>query len=303
MCMSYIIYCYCNKINLKKYIGITKRTLEQRELNHVSEAYNVNCLKYNTPFKCAIRKYGIKNFDKIIIDYAQNIDEANEKEKFYIKKYNTYCYKKDGWGYNATEGGDGVKRHYRNILQLDKNNGNVINVFNSVSDAESTLNIKGHISECINKKIPTVGGYCWMYEDEYKNMDKHKIFDYIQIINNRIVQMTKNNQLIQIWDTALEASKVLNCQDSLIIQVCNGKRKSHNGYIWRYYSDYINNINPIYKKSKIFKYDKDVFVKEYKTLKQAGEDNHIIPQVLGRHINSGKEYMGYYWYKKECELI
>ena len=52
----YLIYCYTNKINNKKYIGITRRTLEQREKNHISEAYNYNSPKYHTPFKCAIRK-------------------------------------------------------------------------------------------------------------------------------------------------------------------------------------------------------------------------------------------------------
>ena len=293
----YLIYCYCNKQNLKKYIGITRRTLEQRELNHISEAYNPNCLKYNTPFKCAIRKYSIDEFDKMIIDYADNLEEANKKEKYYIEKYNTYCYKKNGWGYNATEGGDGVKRHYRNIVQLDKNNGNLINIFESVSDAENILNI-GHISECLYKKIPSTGGYCWMFEDEYKTKTPKEIFDYIQIINNRIVQLTKDFKLVKIWDSALEASKILNCQDSLIISVCKGKRQSHNGFIWRFYEDYILNKIPIYNKKKIFQYDlNNELLKVFDTLQEISKEYNIIPQVLGRHINTEKEYIGYYWYK------
>lgn len=302
MHMNYIVYCYCNKINLKKYIGITKRSLEQREKNHLSEAYNPMCLKYNTPFKSAIRKYGIDAFDKIIIDYADSLEEANEKEKYYIQKYNSYCYKKDGWGYNATEGGDGVKRHYKSIVQLDKNDGSFINVFESISDVEKVFNT-GHISECVNKKIPTVCGYCWMFEDEYKSLTKKEVYDYVQIINNRIVQLSEDNQIVKIWDSALEASKTLGCHDSLIIKNCHGMRKTHNGFVWRFYSDYINNIIPTPKVSKIFKYKNDYLLESYKTLNEAGIKNNIIPQVLGRHINTGKEYKGYYWYKKECDLI
>ena len=59
-----IVYCYTNKINNKKYIGITSRSLEEREQNHLYEAYNKNSLTYNVPFKRAIRKYGIESFKK-----------------------------------------------------------------------------------------------------------------------------------------------------------------------------------------------------------------------------------------------
>lgn len=58
-----IVYCYTNKINNKKYIGITIRRMEERERSHLYEAYNVNCETYNTPFKRVIRKYGLRNFN------------------------------------------------------------------------------------------------------------------------------------------------------------------------------------------------------------------------------------------------
>ena len=297
----YLIYCYINKINNKKYIGLTKRSLEQRERNHISEAYNKNSDKYNTPFKSAIRKYGIENFNKTILDYADTLEDANKKEKYYIKKYNTYCYKKGGYGYNATEGGDGVKKHHKNIVQLSKIDGTLIKTYSSISEAEKELNI-GHISECLYKRIPSIGGFCWMYESEYINMNANEIFDYIQIINHRIVQLTKEKELVKIWDSALAASKELNFKDNLIIKVCHGERKSHKNFIWRKYEDFVNNIDPIPKKYKIYKYDENILIKEYNTLQEAGNDNNIIPQVLGRHINTNKKYLNYYWYKKEVSM-
>lgn len=91
------VYCYINKINNKKYIGITKRSLDAREINHVSEAYNIKSEKYNTPFKIAIRKYGINNFTRELLEEVETLEEANEREKLYkkdltntiVKEYNT----------------------------------------------------------------------------------------------------------------------------------------------------------------------------------------------------------------------
>lgn len=34
----YLIYCYTNKTNYKKYIGITSRSIEEREANHIYES-------------------------------------------------------------------------------------------------------------------------------------------------------------------------------------------------------------------------------------------------------------------------
>ena len=69
------------------------------------------------------------------------------------------------------------------------------------------------------------------------------------------------------------------------------------------YSKISTNARERGKVSKIFKYKNDYLLESYKTLNEAGIKNNIIPQVLGRHINTGKEYKGYYWYKKECDLI
>lgn len=299
----YLIYCYTNKINNKKYIGITRRTLEQREKNHISEAYNYNSPKYHTPFKCAIRKYGIDNFDKVILDTAIDIEEANKKEKQYIEKYRTYCYGKNNWGYNATKGGDGVARMYRKIVQLNKNDGKLIKIFETISEAEAELNIS-HISECLHNKIPSIGGYCWMYLEQYKTMDQKNIFDYIQIKNNRIVQLSKEGRLIKIWNSALEASKELKCHEPLIIKVCKGSRKTHNNFCWKFYSDYIYNINPKPVKIKICQYDdQNKILNIYNSIKEAALANNIIPQVLGRHIDTNKIYKDSYWYRKEVSTL
>ena len=48
---TYTVYCHTNKINGKKYVGITKRLVEKRWLN--GRGYNGNSI-----FRKAINKYG-----------------------------------------------------------------------------------------------------------------------------------------------------------------------------------------------------------------------------------------------------
>jgi uncharacterized protein YdhG (YjbR/CyaY superfamily) len=86
----------------KHYIGLTSRSLEQRQREHKCCAQNgdTNCL-YN-----ALRSHDmVDTFELIEIDTADTQDELCEKEIAYILEYNSYY--KDGNGYNMTYGGEG----------------------------------------------------------------------------------------------------------------------------------------------------------------------------------------------------
>ena len=89
------IYMYVNKINGKRYIGLTK---------NFNRRYNEH-LKNNTQLiDKAIDKYGIENFDIIILAHdIQTKEQMNDYEKFFIKRYNTLAI--NGNGYNITTGG------------------------------------------------------------------------------------------------------------------------------------------------------------------------------------------------------
>lgn len=95
-----IIYKTTNKINNKSYIGQTIKSLNERISTHL---YYVNDGS-NYLFHKAIRKYGKENFIWEIICECNSKKELNEKEKFYIKFYNTKTPK----GYNLTDGGEGM---------------------------------------------------------------------------------------------------------------------------------------------------------------------------------------------------
>ena len=69
---------YTNKINNKKYIGITKNTLSRRAGKDGIEYRE--CPKYWN----AIQKYGWENFVCEVLEENLTPDEAKEKEIFYI---------------------------------------------------------------------------------------------------------------------------------------------------------------------------------------------------------------------------
>ena len=94
---EFIVYCHTNKINNKKYIGITCQEPEQR-FRH-GKGY-----KASPHFYHAIEKYGWDQFEHETLYSGLTIDEAKEKEIELIKKYNT---RDENFGYNITPGGEG----------------------------------------------------------------------------------------------------------------------------------------------------------------------------------------------------
>lgn len=89
------VYKITNKINNKVYIGQTIRDIEERFRRHINDATN-NIL--DTHFARAIRKYGKDNFNIEQIDIANNQDELNLKEQYWIRFYDSVHS-----GYNETD--------------------------------------------------------------------------------------------------------------------------------------------------------------------------------------------------------
>lgn len=91
------IYKITNKINNKIYIGQTTKTINLRWQRHCTDALSN---RTNTKFAKAIRKYGKDNFIVEKIDTAQNKEELNQKEIYWINYYNSILE-----GYNSVDGG------------------------------------------------------------------------------------------------------------------------------------------------------------------------------------------------------
>ena len=104
------IYIAVSNTTEKVYVGQTIDTLEFRKYGHKNHSKNKN-----GHFQYAIRKYGWDDFYWTEIYKSDDIDVLNEKEKFYIKLYDSYCN-----GYNSTTGGDNCKMSVDTRLKMMK---------------------------------------------------------------------------------------------------------------------------------------------------------------------------------------
>lgn len=95
MAGKYVVYVHRNKANGKRYIGIT---------NNTSKRWYGNGKHYDgcPRFFNAIKKYGWDSFTHEIIESGLTLEEASQRERYYIAKYRTT---EKTNGYNVTEGG------------------------------------------------------------------------------------------------------------------------------------------------------------------------------------------------------
>ena len=96
--MKYTVYLRTNKVNGKQYVGQTNN-FKRREYDW----YNINWGYAGHLINNARKKYGVENWDTVILKECSTVDETNYWETFYIKQLNT----KYPSGYNLTDGGEG----------------------------------------------------------------------------------------------------------------------------------------------------------------------------------------------------
>lgn len=115
---NYSVYQHINKVNGKRYIGITKQVPENRW------GANGNNYKSTPYFYNSIKKYGWESFEHIIIKDNLTKEDACALEIELIKKYKTQDKK---YGYNILSGGtapnltDEVKKKISKALLNNKN--------------------------------------------------------------------------------------------------------------------------------------------------------------------------------------
>lgn len=109
---NYTIYKVTNITNNKCYIGLTSRDFETRRYEHIYESKSESVFKFHQ----ALRKYSYDNFRWEILESGlESIKMANEREIFYIDKFNSYRN-----GYNMTKGGGGRDNYFFSSLAREK---------------------------------------------------------------------------------------------------------------------------------------------------------------------------------------
>lgn len=241
------IYMYTNKINGKRYIG-QARNFNRRHRKHISSSYNEEeKYHYNVPFHCAIRKYGIENFEiKILAENIESEEKLNEYEIFFIKRYDTLA--NNNKGYNVASGGKcantfaGKTEKEMNDI---KNKISDIRIKNGLAKGENNPMYGKHHKKETREKISKKS------KERLKNKENHPRYGK----GNKVEQWDKDNKnIIKIWSDAKEVSKEFNVSITIICNVCNFWKincdkeewfKTHKnrpsrtagGYIWKYYEE------------------------------------------------------------------
>lgn len=222
---NYCVYMHINKINNKKYIGITKQNPEYRwgkdGINYKSSPYFYN----------AIEKYGWDNFEHKILYTNLNKDEACEKEKELIRQYDT---QNKEFGYNILEGGSAPSIPEEVRLQM------------SESMLGNTNGLGKKCSEEKKRKISEAQKGRRLTEEHKKKLsDAKKGSTHVTIseeAKKKISNAHKKNQVFclenqLVYPSIQECARKLELQATSICACCKGRIKSVHGYHFEYYYD------------------------------------------------------------------
>lgn len=222
---KWCVYMHINKINNKKYIGITyqKPSLRWRSRG---QGYRTCTYFYN-----AIKKYGWDNFEHKILLENLTEEEAEKKEIELIKFYGTQVPN----GYNIDAGGFSGSCFEKAIYMIS-NTGNIEKEFDSITKASEYIGCSpSSISHAISSKKQ-----CKKHFFYYKNDIDNSNININDLISNYIPPKIiyqydfKTHVLINKYDSVTEASLKTNTNRPDISNCLIGKHKSANGFIWSY---------------------------------------------------------------------
>lgn len=198
MCEIYIIY---NDFNSLVYIGKAKYGAEHRWKEHIG--YDLNNNQY---IHRAMRKYGIEHFSYKVLETNIPDEILNEREKYWIKHYNSYIPN----GYNMTEGGDGGPGRP------------------PLSKEEKEYNAQLRQQGIING--PEKNFEAYKLTEKYQQ-DLTKKCKKIQMLDKDTLQ------ILQEFNSIKEAVCFLNKQPSARVNIsdcAHGKNKTAYGYKWKF---------------------------------------------------------------------
>lgn len=235
------IYLITNTINGKKYVGKCERP------SHKTTKY----MGSGTYLKSAIKKYGIEFFTKEILEENLTKEIICEREKYWIKELNT----KGEFGYNLTDGGDGVVNVTDEIRKkISEKNKTLVGSLNSRYGAKLTeehkemlrqSNLGKKLSEEVKKKISKSKKGTKMSEKTKQKMRENRLGKPLpnhikqkmkENSHNKIMVQKidkKTNDVLEVYDSIHDAYFDTGIQVSNISMCINGKLKSSGGFIWK----------------------------------------------------------------------
>lgn len=285
---------HTNKINGKKYIGITMRDVQKRWKT------NGRGYSYNNHFYSSIKKYGWDNFEHEVILCNLTKQEAEMFEVEMIKKYNTTDRK---YGYNMNKGGNATeipsKESKEKISKSLKgrvvsaetrkklskaNTGRVVSEETKIKLSEAN---KGEKNYFYGKRF--CGEAHWLFEKTHSDESKKKISD-----NHH------NKRTIICLETGIKyksissAARDMKLSRVCIQSCCAGKIQATRGYHFVYFENFKNSKIPAYKNNHF----KSVICIDtgriYKTIKEASVCTGVSSSSIGSCCRGKYKHAGGY---------
>lgn len=267
------IYKIQNIYSGRIYIGQSK-DIRKRLREHLECCKSSN-VSENKGLVNSWNKYGEDCFDFEILKEC-SCDLLDDEERYWISYYDSFKN-----GYNMTSGGqngstivtwtDEQRKHFSDVrnpkavLKIDLE-GNVVERYWSVPQAAKMNNLDSRgIHSCCNKGISkTVGGFIWIYEEDYNTFDLEYYLDRKK--KKPIEQYDIDGNFIKLWNHGCEFEGTEFGRET-INSCCNHNSLSAYGYIWKFQDDNTRIINKEYceeakrkldsvKVNKIYQLDK-----------------------------------------------
>jgi DNA invertase Pin-like site-specific DNA recombinase len=253
-----IIYKCENTINGKVYIGQTVRKLSER----ISHHKYCSKMKPNRKFyKEGLNIFCEKDFKWTVIDTC-NIEDLNDKEIYYIKKYDSVEN-----GYNKCSGGTSIDcslpgEENGRYIKLDKEITDLI-IELYVQEKWNTFAIQKEttVSRCIINRVLTENNIKLSYDDRKKFMRKQTgkcNTSYKKVNNKKIVEMYKSGKSVMTIGKTFKLS-VLKIRNTL--KECGIKYEKY---------DLSGTNNPRY-----YKLDDEIIIKIISMFKNGYSQNGI----------------------------
>lgn len=294
-----------------RYVGITKRTINQRFSGHLSDVYR---RPESNPHKTAWFKKLMKGGKLPYIKQIAEFDTEKELQQFeidYIAKY------KEKYNLiNMTKGGESLGEHiYDREVILKKSTTKPITQYNvlgeKIADYEITEDARRelglsekactHITQCCKGTRRNAYGYIWRYKNE--PLGDISNINPKSLSFNKLVQYDESGNRIAEYDSYLEASRAIgdSSKGGNISAVITGKQKTCKGFTFQLEPIYIYFDQNLYDST--FKLDKTISTGNKNKIKIICENIETAEKISFDSYSEAAKYIGNYNWRskiKEC---
>lgn len=300
--MKYIVYLTTNLVNKKIYIGVHKTENPYKFDNYLGNAVLTNSKnsygRRETPFQCAVAKYGPKNFIRKTLKVFDNLQDALDLERWLVD--DTFISRNDT--YNITLGGGMPPSNRVEIYQYSLE-GKFIKSWESVKSVTDYYEInKDRLRMVIDEKRSMANSY-WSeeYAEELPNLNLYR-----PSARGCIRVYTINGTFKGLYKNGKAVCKAMNISQTDLSN--HTRRKTPlDGYYYLKEGEKIEDFlsGKILQDPKIYIYSSTgEFFKEYKNISEVKKVLKYNKNDILRAIKNNSFYQNYYWsYSKYNNIL